>query len=419
VTKKNSNSVAENMTKKTWVIREGLFAYETDHGLLSPSADEIYSAAFEKKYSNGITAEDIIELASKLTFSHFPVNLKIIRESDGEGSIRSNVYAISPDGVRGTVQLDADHIIIENTWYPFVPGAIDEILQTLKLANMGANGKISLGQYLSLLKSASEYISNEVISQNIKVPQKYITEKPKGITADLYPYQMKGWQWLRFLSDEKIGGILADEMGLGKTLQVIALIGSMPHKRDSPSLIISPTTLLENWRREFGKFAPEITTHVHQGRKIPIEINTDDHALTEQIVNLWVERFYGCIISLLPLEDKELNYDVTGLPEGALTKVLVNRYERSRYNRNICINFHGYACKVCGTNLAEYYGKIAEGFIHVHHSVPVSQLGPNYMINPIIDLVPVCPNCHAMLHKRNPPYSIQELQDKIRNIRRD
>lgn len=144
-------------------------------------------------------------------------------------------------------------------------------------------------------------------------------------------------------------------------------------------------------------------------KKSPLEINTDDHGLTEELINLWVERFFACVIAISPLEEAQYANEILGLPEGALKQELVNRYERSRYNRTLCINFHGLSCKVCNMNFANSYGEIGKGFIHIHHITPVSQLGAGYIINPIQDLIPVCPNCHAMLHKRNPPYSIPEL----------
>jgi 5-methylcytosine-specific restriction protein A len=60
------------------------------------------------------------------------------------------------------------------------------------------------------------------------------------------------------------------------------------------------------------------------------------------------------------------------------------------------------------------YGEIGKNFIHVHHVKPLSEIDEQYKINPIKDLRPVCPNCHAMLHKRKPAYSIEEIQDKIK-----
>jgi 5-methylcytosine-specific restriction protein A len=103
--------------------------------------------------------------------------------------------------------------------------------------------------------------------------------------------------------------------------------------------------------------------------------------------------------------------EVSGLPEGALCKVEVNKYERNRFNRDICIRVNGAICKVCGFNFEETYGAMGNGFIHVHHITPISKIGPDYIINPIKDLMPVCPNCHAMLHRENPPITLESLKN--------
>jgi 5-methylcytosine-specific restriction enzyme A len=132
------------------------------------------------------------------------------------------------------------------------------------------------------------------------------------------------------------------------------------------------------------------------------------------VTNLWAERFFGCVVALSPLEETEEEHELSGLPEGAVTRISVNRYERSRYNRTLCINFHGCSCKVCGMNFEKLYGSIGTGFIHVHHIVPVSKVGADYVINPIKDLIPVCPNCHAMLHKVDPPFTIEKLKAMLK-----
>lgn len=103
--------------------------------------------------------------------------------------------------------------------------------------------------------------------------------------------------------------------------------------------------------------------------------------------------------------------------EGATKKVTVNAYERSQQARSVCIKYYGFNCSVCSFNFEEIYGAIGADFIHVHHLKPISQIGQDYELNPIEDLRPVCPNCHAMLHKRDPAFSIQELQTMmIQNI---
>lgn len=87
--------------------------------------------------------------------------------------------------------------------------------------------------------------------------------------------------------------------------------------------------------------------------------------------------------------------------EGEEQTILVTKYERNQEARRKCLEHLGTSCKVCGFNFFEEYGEIGRDFIHVHHIIPISQIKKNYVIDPFKDLVPVCPNCHAMLHRRN------------------
>jgi 5-methylcytosine-specific restriction protein A len=101
------------------------------------------------------------------------------------------------------------------------------------------------------------------------------------------------------------------------------------------------------------------------------------------------------------------------LPEGAVTTVRVNRYERNPINRLRCISHYGRACWVCGFDFGEHYGPAAAGFIEVHHRIPVSAMGPGYLVDPISDLVPLCSNCHSAAHRRNPPYQPCEIRELL------
>lgn len=98
--------------------------------------------------------------------------------------------------------------------------------------------------------------------------------------------------------------------------------------------------------------------------------------------------------------------------EGAKTTVFVNRYERSSIARNKCIEHHGCYCHVCEINFQTTYGEVGKGFIHVHHIIPLSEIDKTYTVDYVNDLIPVCPNCHAMLHRKiNGKYlSINELK---------
>lgn len=101
--------------------------------------------------------------------------------------------------------------------------------------------------------------------------------------------------------------------------------------------------------------------------------------------------------------------------EGAKKEIIVNRYERNHEAREKCIAAHGCKCAVCGMDFEKTYGEIGRGFIHVHHIVPLSSIGKEYELNPITDLVPVCPNCHAMLHRKDPPYNVDDLKRIIKS----
>jgi len=102
-----------------------------------------------------------------------------------------------------------------------------------------------------------------------------------------------------------------------------------------------------------------------------------------------------------------------GFSEGSKKRITVNAYERNPKARTACLARHGYRCKVCDIKFNEVYGEIGNEFIHVHHRKPIAGRRSNYTVNPTKDLVPVCPNCHAMLHTSNPPLGIEELKKKM------
>lgn len=110
----------------------------------------------------------------------------------------------------------------------------------------------------------------------------------------------------------------------------------------------------------------------------------------------------------------EINDDEPFL-EGKSKRVYVNVFERNPIARKKCIDFYGAVCKICDFDFEKVYGPIGKGFIHVHHIVDISSIGSEYELNPIIDLTPVCPNCHAMLHKRKPSYSVNEIKEILRS----
>lgn len=96
--------------------------------------------------------------------------------------------------------------------------------------------------------------------------------------------------------------------------------------------------------------------------------------------------------------------------EGAAKTITVNAYERSSEARSNCIEHHGWSCGVCGFAMADLYGTLGEGVIHVHHLRELASLGEEYEVDPIKDLRPVCPNCHTILHTSTPAMTITQLR---------
>ncbi len=109
----------------------------------------------------------------------------------------------------------------------------------------------------------------------------------------------------------------------------------------------------------------------------------------------------------------EILDDGISIKEGAKKSVTVNIYERNPIARKICLDKYGYTCFICQFDFENKYGDIGKKFIHVHHLKSLHEIGENYKVDPIRDLRPVCPNCHAMLHKRSPAYSIKEIKRRI------
>lgn len=153
-------------------------------------------------------------------------------------------------------------------------------------------------------------------------------------------------------------------------------------------------------------------------RRGMLPINAGDDAGDARLIQVWIGRVAAGVTALLPLEeDLEIasppNFE--GLPEGALVRIEVNRYERDRRNRAAALVIHGYRCKACWLDMEQIYGPDAAGLIEVHHVTPVSQLGVDYIIDPATDLVPLCPNCHSVIHRRTPPFSVAEIAAMLRN----
>lgn len=103
--------------------------------------------------------------------------------------------------------------------------------------------------------------------------------------------------------------------------------------------------------------------------------------------------------------------------EGAPLTITVNKYERKTIYRNQAIAYHGLNCYVCDFNFERVYGGLGIGYIHVHHTTPLHTIKKQYKVNIKKDLVPVCPNCHAMLHRAKPALTIKQLKAILAKVK--
>lgn len=232
-----------------------------------PNADEIYASLVERRPA----AAWIPPRVEGLRASRYPLVPFILIAQDTVGC---PTYSISATSRGKTLQLavadvERGHYVADGVWYPVDPATGQEVLDLLRDAGAGLGPARSLKGFLAIREAAThggaveDSLAELVISPLAFAPAG--DEVPAGVDAMLYPYQLSGWRWLKFLLSEGLGGLLADEMGLGKTLQIISALSDSGGAPLAPALIIAPGSLLENWRREIARFAPHLKVLKHHG----------------------------------------------------------------------------------------------------------------------------------------------------------
>lgn len=256
----------------SWKLIDGNLVLRRQSEILTPSASEIFGAEFKETQTirNNIVVERPSSALGFLSFSKIPLQLSI---NVSVGKIpECHICASLADKtalVEGVFEREADHLIVDDSWYPFSRGSLEAIREILSSAGIYQTGQISLSQYLDLLKTGSDLLNvnftDEASGESFATEKEVSAVSLPALNCTLYPYQETGARWLRMIAEEGLGCILGDEMGLGKTLQIIALAVSEISQGRTKILVIAPATLLENWRREISKFASSVTSLVHRG----------------------------------------------------------------------------------------------------------------------------------------------------------
>ena len=278
---------------KIWTLSPGgVLGVSDESQWLPATAEQVYASIVEQTPAWPDLAGGRNGAANELSFSPYPVDaLLILHASDDhrpairlEGrSQLGRSFALSHQAVLH------GHRVDKGTWHPVSPpdcAAISSLFTEIGLDTDTA-APTTLRQCLALRRAAAngapvvDQLPDEVL---LNLSSFSADERPKGIAATLYPYQLHGWQWLRFLMSEQAGGLLADEMGLGKTLQIISALNDPGTGTDPrPSLVIAPGSLLENWAREIAKFCPELHATKHHGPDrtgSPADLRTVDVVIT-------------------------------------------------------------------------------------------------------------------------------------------
>jgi SNF2 family DNA or RNA helicase len=231
------------------------------------SANEIYKIIFVSNKAEYNFSDNI----QNIEFSKIPARIKI--ETNFQGNEIS--YSFYLYNVRLNAKLSLEqfidtsktgYLLIDDTWFPVQNDEFHKITTLLEvlstresvLAQLNILFKLRNSEIIAFRWSEHEY-------------KKFVAENshfglPNSFTKSLYDYQESGLKWLQYCCIRDTGTLLGDDMGLGKTAQIISLICWLVENDISQRiLVVVPSTLLENWRREFLFFAPSIDVYLHHG----------------------------------------------------------------------------------------------------------------------------------------------------------
>ncbi len=218
-------------------------------------------------------------------------------------------------------------------------------------------------------------------------------------------YHMPGYK----LNGKEIARKLNYKHHARLNLLVPEFVDKIRAKHDLKGFPVNSEGKIRRWHVPFNG------TEEKSGKKILyFWILREELARAIQEIGLFNNRFPDELPEKLAYRE-QLNEKDEIFKEGICKQVIVNSYERNLRARAKCLEAHGYDCSVCGFNFEKHYGELGKDMIHVHHVKSLSSIGKEYRINPIEDLLPVCPNCHAMIHRnKNNPLSIDELREIVK-----
>jgi SNF2 family DNA or RNA helicase len=249
-----------------WVATDGQVKLRAlDGSCVDVAAKEIFSAAFRSLTQvGGYEVGNPIADLPELSFSRVPAEPALLLSGTSTASMRWE-FGVANGETFASLPAVSDQAILEGRWYPVDAAGVHAARDSLPMRSSADSGELTLGQLISLRQSNDSDIRIfDRIDASLGADHLAPLDA-SGIAAKLYPYQELGAAFLGMISGQSLGCLLADEMGLGKTLQVIALLDDERRSKRTPSLVVAPSTLVENWRRELNLFAPHIHVLRHMG----------------------------------------------------------------------------------------------------------------------------------------------------------
>lgn len=221
--------------------------------------------------------------------------------SIGDKHLDLNEFVSLTKNASGLVKFKDQYIFIN-------PSEIEKILAEAKKHSAGINDLLAAG-VSEEYNGAPLLISDEAKSIFKEIMEIKSVPLSKGLKANLRPYQERGYAWLYKNAKLGMGSLLADDMGLGKTLQVIALIDKLKeesNKKELKALVVVPTTLLTNWKKEIAKFAPDLTISIYHGyQRDKVDIDSTILLTTYGILRSDLEKFEKKKFNILVIDEAQ------------------------------------------------------------------------------------------------------------------
>ncbi len=258
-------------------VKDGAIFLSTEKQQVMLLAEEIFAIIFESALSaRGIPLSQAEFNSTGLKFSKYSAAPTVVLQRISEDDLFIIECRLFGKGngfeaeVKKCTDCDIpDYVIFRNTWMPLPAGSIEAARSFLKEVGLSDFGQISLEQYLRILQFRdTSLLVEDRTNTSLRAAHLAGTLKgdvPVDFMGTLYPYQVDGYRWLTHMKRSGVGCIIADEMGLGKTIQVICLLLDLKQNSCNPSLVVTPATLIESWKRELKRFAPSLDVYVHHG----------------------------------------------------------------------------------------------------------------------------------------------------------